>query len=63
MLKIRFTQGCNIVEIHRNNIFEDSLQQFLDLDHQKELKVFFLGEMSSIAQDAGGMEKEWFNLI
>ena len=27
------------------------------------MKVFFEDEMTSSAEDAGGMEKEWFNVI
>ena len=33
------------------------------MDHRKELKIFFRGEMKDSGQDAGGMAKEWFNLI
>ena len=33
-LKITFTQGCNVINIHRNTIFDDSFKQFLDHDHQ-----------------------------
>jgi len=63
MQKIAFTMGSNVIEVNRENLFEDSLDQFMKLDHQKELKIMFQGEMKSSGQDAGGMEKEWFTLI
>ncbi|CAI2361032.1 unnamed protein product [Moneuplotes crassus] len=61
--KVSFTQGSNVIYIDREDIFYDSFTQFMNMDHQKELKIFFRGEMKYSGQDAGGMEKEWFTLL
>ena len=61
--QVSFTQGCNVLEVDRNNILEDSIDTFLEMDHQKELKIIFKAETKDSGQDAGGMEKEWFNLV
>lgn len=62
-LEIPFTQGCNVLEVDRHNILEDSLTKFLSMNQKKELKIIFKGETKDSGQDAGGLEKEWFNLI
>lgn len=35
MYNISFTQGCNVLEIDREEVFEDSFSQFMDMNHQK----------------------------
>ncbi len=49
--------------INRENILEDSLNQFQttqDLDLKKELKIFFVDE---VAQDVGGVYREWYSSL
>jgi E3 ubiquitin ligase SMURF1/2/E3 ubiquitin-protein ligase NEDD4 len=49
--------------IERKNILADSYQQFLTtdgFDFHKEVKIFFVGE---VAQDAGGLLREWVTEI
>lgn len=45
--------------IERQNVLRDSFEQFRttdDFDLHKELKIFYVGE---VAQDAGGIMREW----
>ncbi len=49
--------------INRENILEDSFNQFQttqDLDLKKELKIFFVDE---VAQDVGGVYREWYSSL
>lgn len=36
--KISFTQGANVLAVNRDNIFNDSLAEFTQMDHQKVSK-------------------------
>jgi len=51
-----------IIQVHRDNLIEDSLNILSDphLNFKKELKVKFIGEQGV---DAGGVAKEFFQLI
>ncbi|KAG7177409.1 E3 ubiquitin-protein ligase HERC4-like [Homarus americanus] len=51
------------INIHRNNIVEDTINQLLHhgvTDYKRPLKVRFIGEE---AEDAGGVRKEFFLLL
>ncbi|KAK3871366.1 hypothetical protein Pcinc_023478 [Petrolisthes cinctipes] len=51
------------INIHRNNIVDDTIQQLLHhgvTDYKRPLKVHFIGEE---AEDAGGVRKEFFLLL
>lgn len=51
--------SCNI-NVNRYNLISDSLSQLKSVDIFKELKINFLGEIS---QDAGGIIREWLNIL
>jgi hypothetical protein len=50
---------CNM-ELNREKILEESIQNFPKLDPYKELKINFKGEVS---YDAGGIIREWFTVL
>jgi hypothetical protein len=57
--RIHFTRDALTLVIDRANILEDSYQQYITtdgFDFHKEVKIFFVGE---VAQDAGGLMREW----
>ena len=51
-----------IIEVRRSNLIEDALNVLAqkDMNFNKELKVRFVGEQG---EDAGGVKKEFFQLI
>ncbi len=52
-----------ILVINRNNILEDSFNQFMttkDLDLRKPIQIHFVNE---IAHDAGGVYREWYTCL
>ncbi len=52
-----------IILVERENFLRDSMEQFRtvsDFDLRKEIKVHFINEM---AQDAGGLIREWFSVL
>lgn len=57
--RIHFMRDGLTLVIDRVNILQDSYQQYITadgFDFHKELKIFFVGE---VAQDAGGLMREW----
>lgn len=42
LYKISFTQGSNVLKIHRDTLFQESFTQFLTMDHQKVLIFSYL---------------------
>lgn len=57
--RISFLDDSITLVIDRNNIIEDTLNQIETTDYfdfHKEIKIFFIDE---VAQDAGGLLKEW----
>lgn len=62
-IKVSWTQGFEKIHISRQDFFWDSMQKVLSMNtHQlrSEFQIEFLGEKS---QDAGGLTKEWLNLL
>ena len=58
--KIDFINGAEKLNINREKVLEDSLEQFSKINPFKELKIIFLGEES---QDAGGLIREWLTIL
>ena len=58
--KIDFINGAEKLNINREKVLENSLEQFLKINPFKELKIIFLGEES---QDAGGLIREWLTIL
>lgn len=60
---VHFIEGANLLTVRRDQILEDSIEQFNNFNNRKELKILFKGENKSGLSDAGGLSKEWFTLI
>ena len=58
--KIDWTKGCDKISINRENILEESMNQFEKINPYKELKIDFKGEVS---EDAGGLIREWLTVL
>ena len=58
--KIDFINGAEKLNINRENVLENSMEQFSKINPFKELKIIFLGEES---QDAGGLIREWLTIL
>ena len=58
--KIDFINGAEKININREKVLENSLEQFEKINPFKELKINFLGEES---QDAGGLIREWLTIL
>ena len=58
--KIDFINGAEKLNINREKVLENSLEQFEKINPFKELKINFLGEES---QDAGGLIREWLTIL
>ena len=58
--KIDFINGAEKLNINREKVLENSLEQFEKINPFKELKIIFLGEES---QDAGGLIREWLTIL
>ena len=58
--KISWQEGCCQLNLHRNELLSESMEQFEHIDLFKELKINFDGE---ICYDAGGILREWFTTI
>ena len=58
--KIDFINGAEKLNINREKVLEDSLEQFSKINPFKELKIIFLGEES---HDAGGLIREWLTIL
>lgn len=59
-LKKNWENGSCFINIDRNRIIKDSINEFKNIDIYKELKINFKGEISN---DAGGIIREWFNVL
>jgi len=58
--KIDWTDGCDNIELSRENCLEESVEKIEFVDLWRELKISFNGE---IASDAGGLYREWFTIL
>ena len=59
-LKIDWREGACKLNLDREDILAQSMQQFSHIDPYKELKINFKGEVS---HDAGGLIREWFTVV
>ena len=59
-LKISWQDGFCQLNLNRNKLLIDSMEQIKKVDLHKELKINFIGEVS---YDAGGIMREWFTTI
>ena len=59
-VKIRWEDGFCQLDLNRNNLLIESMNQIKKVDLHKELKINFIGEVS---YDAGGIMREWFTTI
>ena len=58
--KIDFINGAEKLNINRDKVLENSMEQFAKINPFKELKIIFVGEES---QDAGGLIREWLTIL
>jgi hypothetical protein len=58
--KISWEEGCDVIELSRENCLEESVEKIEFVDLWRELKITFNGE---IASDAGGLYREWFTIV
>ena len=59
--KISWTKGHDSIMIsNRDNIIQDSMEQFDKINIYKELKIYYNGEVN---QDAGGLIREWITML
>ena len=58
--KIDFINGAEKLNINREKVLEDSMDQFSKVNPFKELKIKFIGEESF---DAGGLIREWLTIL
>ena len=59
-VKISWEEGFCQLDLNRNKLLIESMNQIKKVDLHKELKINFLGEVS---YDAGGIMREWFTTI
>ena len=59
-VKISWQDGFCQLDLNRNNLLNESMNQIKKVDLHKELKINFIGEVS---YDAGGIMREWFTTI
>ena len=59
-IKIDWRDGADTITVVRDNIIEDSINQFQKINPRKELKIAFQGEISL---DAGGLIREWLTVL
>ena len=59
-LKVDWRDGCCTLSLNRENALHQSMEQIISIDLSRELKINFLGEISS---DAGGLIREWYTVI
>ena len=59
-VKIPWEDGFCQLDLNRNNLLIESMNQIKKVDLHKELKINFIGEVS---YDAGGIMREWFTMI
>jgi len=63
LLRVEWDEGHIRINVRRNNLLEDSVDAVLSLDRKDMRKVWrfeFIGEMGI---DAGGLAREWFELV
>ena len=58
--KIDFINGAEKLNINREKVLENSMEQFEKINPFKELKIIFVGEESF---DAGGLIREWLTIL
>ena len=58
--KIDFINGAEKLNINREKVLENSMEQFSKVNPFKELKIIFIGEES---HDAGGLIREWLTIL
>ena len=58
--KIDWSEGCDNIDLSRENCLEESIEKIEFVDLWRELKISFNGEISS---DAGGLYREWFTIL
>ena len=56
-VKISWEEGSDTLNLNRNNMLSESMEQINKVNLHKEIKINFIGEVS---YDAGGMLREWF---
>ena len=59
-LKVDWSSGAEKINIERDKIIEQSMEQFKTINLYKELKINFKGEES---HDAGGLIREWLTVL
>ena len=59
-LEVDWRAGSDYINVKRENILKESMEQFEQINPYRELKINFLGEVN---QDAGGLIREWFTVI
>ena len=59
-LKVDWSKGAETINVERDKIIEQSLEQFKHINLFKELKINFKGEES---HDAGGLIREWLTVL
>ena len=59
-VKISWEEGSDTLNLNRNNMLSESMEQINKVNLHKEIKINFIGEVS---YDAGGMLREWFTTI
>ncbi len=58
--KINWIEGCDTIEISRENCLEESMKEIKYVNLWREVKINFKGEVS---YDAGGLLREWFIIL
>ena len=58
--KINWIDGCDTINITRENCLEESIKEIELVDLWREVKINFKGEVS---YDAGGLFREWFIIL
>ena len=59
-VKISWEEGSDTLDLNRNNMLSESMEQINKVNLHKEVKINFIGEVS---YDAGGIMREWFTTI
>lgn len=59
-LKIDWREGCDTLELNRDDLINLSITQFKKINPYKELKINFAGEVNL---DAGGLIREWLTVL
>ena len=58
--KINWIEGCDTINISRENCLEESIVEIKNVNLWREVKINFKGEVS---YDAGGLFREWFIIL